>query len=76
MAAGAEWAEEIINAIEARRIMVLIFSANSNDSRQVRREIELAVSRGLTIMPLQARADRADPLDGLLHGRRALDRRA
>src|SRR5690349_17742505 len=53
VAAGAEWAEEIINAIETARIMVLIFSANSNESRQVKREIELAVSRGLTIMPLR-----------------------
>lgn len=53
VAAGAEWAEEIINAIESARIMVLIFSSNSNESRQVRREIELAVSRGLTIMPLR-----------------------
>ena len=32
---------------------MLIFSSNSNESRQVRREIELAVSRGLTIMPLR-----------------------
>jgi tetratricopeptide (TPR) repeat protein len=53
VAAGAEWAEAIIDAIESARIMVLIFSANSNESRQVRREIELAVSRGLTIMPLR-----------------------
>lgn len=53
VAAGAEWAEEIITAIEAARIMVLIFSSNSNESRQVKREIELAVSRGLTIMPLR-----------------------
>lgn len=53
VAAGSEWAEEIINAIEAAKIMVLIFSGNSNESRQVRREIELAVSRNLTIMPLR-----------------------
>jgi tetratricopeptide (TPR) repeat protein len=53
VAAGAEWAEEIINAIESAKIMVLIFSGNSNESRQVRREIELAVSRNLTIMPLR-----------------------
>ncbi|MEO6012650.1 MAG: TIR domain-containing protein [Devosia sp.] len=50
---GGEWAEAIIDAIEGARIMVLLFSANSNESRQVRREIELAVSRGLTIMPLR-----------------------
>jgi tetratricopeptide (TPR) repeat protein len=53
VAAGAEWAEEIIDAIETARIMVLIFSSSSNESRQVKREIELAVSRGLTIMPLR-----------------------
>jgi tetratricopeptide (TPR) repeat protein len=53
VAAGAEWAEQIIEAIEAAKIMVLIFSSNSNESRQVKREIELAVSRGLTIMPIR-----------------------
>jgi tetratricopeptide (TPR) repeat protein len=53
VAAGSEWAEQIIEAIEAARVMVLIFSSNSNESRQVRREIELAVSRGLTIMPIR-----------------------
>lgn len=51
--AGSEWAEAIIDAIEAAKIMVLIFSTHSNESRQVRREIELAVSRGLTIMPIR-----------------------
>jgi tetratricopeptide (TPR) repeat protein len=51
--AGSEWAEAIIEAIESARIMVLIFSTHSNESRQVRREIELAVNRGLTIMPLR-----------------------
>ena len=42
-----------ITAIEGARVMVLIFSSSANESRQVRREIELAVSRGLTIMPLR-----------------------
>lgn len=50
---GSEWAEAIIDAIETSKVMVLIFSTHSNESRQVRREIELAVSRGLTIMPLR-----------------------
>ena len=53
VAAGAEWAEEIINAIDSAKVMVLIFSSNSNESRQVRREIELAIGRGLTVMPLR-----------------------
>jgi tetratricopeptide (TPR) repeat protein len=65
VAAGAEWAEEIINAIEAARIMVLIFSANSNESRQVKREIELAVSRGLTIMPL--RLEKIEPTKSMAY---------
>jgi tetratricopeptide (TPR) repeat protein len=51
--AGSEWAEAIIDAIEKAKVMVLIFSTHSNESRQVRREIELAVSRGITIMPLR-----------------------
>jgi tetratricopeptide (TPR) repeat protein len=51
--AGSEWAEAIIDAIEAAKVMVLIFSSNSNESRQVRREVELAVGRGVTIMPLR-----------------------
>jgi tetratricopeptide (TPR) repeat protein len=59
VAAGAEWAEEIINAIERAKVMVLIFSSNSNESRQVRREVELAVSRGITIMPV--RLEKTDP---------------
>lgn len=54
--AGTEWAEAIIDAIDGATVMVLIFSSNSNDSRQVRREIELAIHRGLTIMPLRLEA--------------------
>ena len=72
--AGSEWAEAIIDAIEHAIVMVLIFSTHSNESRQVRREIELAVSRGLTIMPIRSKA-RADQVDGQLHGGRALDGR-
>jgi len=33
--------------------MVLIFSSNTNESRQVSREVERAVSQGVTIMPLR-----------------------
>jgi tetratricopeptide (TPR) repeat protein len=53
VAAGSEWAEQIIDAIAAAKVMVLIFSANSNESRQVKREIELAINRGLTVMPIR-----------------------
>src|SRR5579859_4165121 len=33
--------------------MVLIFSSNTNESRQVSREVERAVSQGVTIMPMR-----------------------
>ncbi len=48
-----EWGEAIIDAIEQCRIMVLVFTANANDSPQIRREIERAVNRGVAILPLR-----------------------
>src|SRR5262245_15926554 len=39
---GADWAESIINALNASRVMVLVFSARSNDSPQVKREVHHA----------------------------------
>ena len=50
---SAEWASEIIDAISAARIMVLLFSAHSNDSAQVRREVERAVHKQLRILPFR-----------------------
>lgn len=50
---AAEWAEEIIDAIAAARVMVLVFSASSNSSPQVRREVERAVHKDLRILPFR-----------------------
>lgn len=50
---GVEWAEAILGGIEASRIMVLVFSNHANESPQVRREVERAVSKGLVIIPLR-----------------------
>jgi len=50
---GREYASAIMDAIDAARLMVLIFSAHANVSPQVHREIERAVSRGLTIIPFR-----------------------
>jgi hypothetical protein len=47
---AAEWAAEIIDAISSARVMVLLFSANSNGSPQVRREVERAVSKDIRIL--------------------------
>ena len=50
---AAEWAAEIIDAISAARVMVLVFSASSNNSPQVRREVERAVHKDLRILPFR-----------------------
>lgn len=50
---AAEWAEEIIDAISSARIMVLVFSSSSNESAQVRREVERAVHKGLRVLPFR-----------------------
>jgi hypothetical protein len=47
---SADWAAEIIDAIAAARVMVLVLSANSNDSPQVRREVERAVNREVRVL--------------------------
>jgi hypothetical protein len=50
---GQSWGGAIVGAIEQSTTMVVIFSAKSNDSRQVMREIERAVHRGITIIPFR-----------------------
>lgn len=50
---ASDWAEAIIDAITAARIMILVFSSNSNDSAQVRREVERAVHKRLHILPFR-----------------------
>lgn len=50
---SADWAAEIIDAISEARIMVLVFSASSNHSPQVRREVERAVHKGVAVLPFR-----------------------
>jgi len=50
---GAEWGEAIVSAIADCRAMILIFSASANDSPQIRREVERAVSKGIPVIPLR-----------------------
>ncbi|MBD3370401.1 tetratricopeptide repeat protein [Candidatus Fermentibacteria bacterium] len=47
---GADWVESIIDGIESCSAILLIVSRQSNNSPQVRRELEIAVSRGLTLV--------------------------
>jgi len=48
-----DWAEETIDAINSATIMVLIFSSYSNGSPQVRREVERAVHKGVSVLPFR-----------------------
>lgn len=50
---AADWAAAIIDAISDARLMLLVFSGNSNDSAQVRREVERAVHKQLPILPFR-----------------------
>ena len=50
---AADWAADIIDAISSARLMVLVFSGSSNDSSQVRREVERAVHKQLPILPFR-----------------------
>lgn len=53
IAPSADWAAEIIDAISNARVMILVFSASSNNSPQVRREVERAVHKNVNILPFR-----------------------
>ena len=50
---GQDYGEAIVDGIRASRIFLLILSASSVDSPQVRRETERAANAGLPIIPLR-----------------------
>jgi len=50
---GQQWAGAILRAIAGARVVVLVFSASSNTSPQVLREIERAVHNGAAIIPFR-----------------------
>jgi hypothetical protein len=60
---GTEWGAAIIEAIDVCRIMVLMFSGQANESPQVRREVERAVSKGLIVFP--CRVEDAQPVGAM-----------
>ncbi|MFM2118912.1 MAG: hypothetical protein RL722_380 [Pseudomonadota bacterium] len=61
MPAGAEYADSIVRAIDAAQVMVLVYSSHADGSKQVRREVERAVSNGITIMPVRIEAAEMSP---------------
>ncbi len=50
---GADWAASIMDAIRSAKVMVLLFTDYANTSTQVAREVNLAVSNGVTIIPFK-----------------------
>ena len=50
---GASWGGAIVEAIEASSVMVVIFSAQSNASKQVMREVERAVQHDVVVVPFR-----------------------
>jgi hypothetical protein len=71
---GMEWAAEIVNAITAAKVMVLIFSASANSSPQVRREVMLAAHRGVRVIPFRIEdITPASSLEYFLGGHQWLD---
>jgi hypothetical protein len=53
IAPGEDWPSAITRAISQSRIMVLVFSANSNSSEDVGRELMLAANNKLVIIPFK-----------------------
>jgi len=60
---GENWGRSIIKALGEARVMVLIFSRHTNESRHVNNEIERAVSHRLPIIPF--RIEQVQPSEDL-----------
>src|ERR1700733_5727531 len=50
---GSDWGQSIIDALSDARIVVLIFSRNSNESNEVRNEVLAALESGCVIVPFR-----------------------
>ena len=51
---GSNWAESIYHAITESRVMVLIFSSNTNESSQIiAREVNIAIQKEVCIIPFR-----------------------
>lgn len=60
---GADWAGSIIDAINGSKVMALIFTPDSNVSKQVLREVDSAVGAGVTIIPMRLTDE--EPIEGM-----------
>lgn len=53
VAPGADWAEAIVKAINAAKVFVVIYSVDSNNSKQVMREVTAAADTNCEIIPFK-----------------------
>jgi formylglycine-generating enzyme required for sulfatase activity len=53
IAPSAEWAASIVEAIDQCRVMVLIFSAHANESKQIHREVQQAFDGEKPVIPFR-----------------------
>jgi hypothetical protein len=62
---GAIWSEAIVGAIQTSRVMVVVFSAHTNASRQVLREVERAMANDVVVVPFRVAS--AEPSGALAY---------
>jgi hypothetical protein len=62
IAPGLDWPTAISNAIASSRVMVLVFSADANSSVEIGRELTMAATRGVIVIPF--RIDNVAPEPG------------
>jgi hypothetical protein len=65
ISAGGNYQNEIVNALTASKVMVLVFSANANSSEEIQRELALAAQNRLAVMPLKI--DDVVPTGGFIY---------
>lgn len=63
LASGSQWGGGIVQGIEACEAMLVVFSSAANDSPQIVRELELAVSNRKPLIPV--RIEDATPTDDM-----------
>jgi hypothetical protein len=50
---GQNYQEQIVRAIRACRVMVLVFTANANNSNEIKKELALASQNNLIVIPVR-----------------------
>jgi hypothetical protein len=65
IAPGQNFREQILKAIRAAKIMVLIFTANANNSKAIKEDLALAAQNNLVVIPV--RIEDVTPNEAFVH---------